>query len=125
MFAFMGVIALILSVTGLFTLVSLNIIKRMKEIGVRKVLGASVANITRIINTEFMIILVISSILGTALSYVAVDKLMSGIWKYYQSATTFTFCVSVFLMFAISAVAVAYKVYAAASMNPVKTLRDE
>lgn len=125
MFAFMGVIALVLSVTGLFTLVSLNIIKRMKEIGVRKVLGASVANITRIINTEFMIILVISSILGTALSYVAVDKLMSGIWKYYQSATTFTFCVSVFLMFAISAVAVAYKVYAAASMNPVKTLRDE
>lgn len=125
MFAFMGVIALVLSVTGLFTLVSLNIIKRMKEIGVRKVLGASVANITRIINTEFMIILVISSLLGTALSYVAVDKLMSGIWKYYQSATTFTFFVSVFLMFAISAVAVAYKVYAAASMNPVKTLRDE
>lgn len=125
MFAFMGVIALVLSVTGLFTLVSLNIIKRMKEIGVRKVLGASVANITRIINTEFMIILVISSLLGTALSYVAVDKLMSGIWKYYQPATTFTFCVSVFLMFAISAVAVAYKVYAAASMNPVKTLRDE
>lgn len=125
MFAFMGVIALVLSVTGLFTLVSLNIIKRMKEIGVRKVLGASVANITRIINTEFMVILVISSVLGTALSSVAVDKLMSGIWKYYQPATTFTFCVSVFLMFAISAVAVAYKVYAAASMNPVKTLRDE
>jgi putative ABC transport system permease protein len=46
MFGFMGVITLLLSATGLFTLVSLNIIKRMKKIGVRKVLGASVANIT-------------------------------------------------------------------------------
>ena len=125
MFVFMGVIALVLSVTGLFTLVSLNIIKRMKEIGVRKVLGASIANITRIINTEFMIILVISSILGTAISYVAVDRLMSGIWKYYQGATAFSFIASVFLMFFVSGLAVGYKVYAAASLNPVKTLRDE
>jgi hypothetical protein len=125
MFVFMGVIALVLSVTGLFTLVSLNIIKRMKEIGVRKVLGASIANITRIINTEFMIILVISSILGTAISYVAVDKLMSGIWKYYQGATGFSFIASVFLMFFVSGLAVGFKVYAAASVNPVKTLRDE
>lgn len=125
MFAFMGVIALVLSVTGLFTLVSLNIIKRMKEIGVRKVLGASIANITRIINTEFVLILMISSFLGTAVSYLAVDKLMSGIWKYYQSATTFTFVVSVCLMFVVSGFAIASKVYAAASMNPVKTLRDE
>lgn len=125
MFAFMGTIALILSVTGLFTLVSLNIIKRMKEIGVRKVLGASIANITRVINTEFVVILLISSIAGTVMSYVAVEKLMSGIWKYYQPATSMTFLVSVLLMFFISGVSIAYKVYSAASMNPVKSLRDE
>src|SRR5690606_1267375 len=59
MFVFLGAVALILSGTGLFALVSLNIIRKMKEIGVRKVLGASVSNITRIINTEFVIILAI------------------------------------------------------------------
>ncbi|HEY9489497.1 MAG TPA: FtsX-like permease family protein, partial [Chryseosolibacter sp.] len=116
---------LVLSVTGLFVLVSLNIIKKMKEIGVRKVLGASIANIARIINTEFFIILLIASLLGTLLSHFTVEKLMSGIWKYYQSATSVTFLFSGLLMFFISGVAIAYKVYSTASMNPVKTLRDE
>lgn len=125
MFAFMGVIALVLSVTGLFTLVSLNIIKKMKEIGVRKVLGASIANITRIINTEFIIILTLAAFVGVAASYYAVEALMRGIWKYYQPATPAAFLVSVALLFLISGIAIGYKVYAAASMNPVKTLRDE
>ena len=124
-FAFMGVVALMLSATGLYTLVSLNIIKRMKEIGVRKVLGASVSNITRIINTEFIILLLIASVLGCGLSYVAVDGLMDSIWDYYQSTTTATFIVSVFLLFFISGLTIAYKVVTAASMNPVNTLRSE
>jgi ABC-type antimicrobial peptide transport system permease subunit len=125
MFAFLGIVALLLSATGLFTLVSLNIIKKMKEIGVRKVLGASIANITRIINTEFIVILMIASVLGCALSMFAVDALMGSIWKYYQSTTTSTFAVSIILMFAISVIAIGYKVFSAASMNPVNTLRNE
>ena len=124
-FGFMGVIALILSVTGLFTLVSLNIIRKMKEIGVRKVLGASVANITRIINSEFVIILFIASLLGSVMSYYGVEALMGSIWKYYQPATGLTFAVSVFLMFFVSGLTIGYKVFLAASMNPVNTLRDE
>ena len=125
MFVFLGIVAMILSVTGLFTLVSLNIIKKMKEIGVRKVLGASIVNITRIINTEFVIILLISSVLGCVLGYFLVDLLMGSIWDYYQSTTTITFIVSVVVMFVISAVTIGYKVFSAASMNPVNTLRDE
>ena len=125
MFVFLGIVAMILSVTGLFTLVSLNIIKKMKEIGVRKVLGASIVNITRIINTEFVIILLISSVLGCVLGYFLVDLLMGSIWDYYQSTTTITFIVSVVVMFVISAVPIGYKVFSAASMNPVNTLRDE
>jgi ABC-type antimicrobial peptide transport system permease subunit len=124
-FAFMGIVALILSVTGLFSMVSLTIIRRMKEIGVRKVLGASIANITGIINTEFMVILLLSAIVGSGLSYFLVDVLMSSIWKYYQSATAATFAISVLLMFFFSAAAIGYKVFSAASMNPVNTLRDE
>jgi cell division protein FtsX len=125
MYSFLGVIALMLSATGLFTLVSLNIIRRTKEIGVRKVLGASVSNITRIINTEFFIILVVASVGGSVLSYFAVDLLMGSIWDYYLSTTTVTFIVSISIMFLVSAGVVGYKVLAAASMNPVNTLRDE
>jgi putative ABC transport system permease protein len=125
MFAFLGVVALLLSATGLFTLVSLNIIRKMKEIGVRKVLGASMVNITRIINTEFIIILLIASAFGCGLSIFAVDALMGSIWKYYQAATSVTFISSVTVMFVISAIAIGYKVFSAASMNPVNTLRTE
>ena len=124
-YAFLGAIALMLSATGLFTLVSLNIIKRTREIGVRKVLGASIGNITRIINTEFFIILLLSSMAGSVLSYYAVDLLMDSIWDYYLSATTATFIVSISIMFVISAFVIGFKVFAAASMNPVKTLRVE
>ncbi|HEY9005833.1 MAG TPA: ABC transporter permease [Ohtaekwangia sp.] len=125
MFVFLGIVAMILSATGLFTLVSLNIIRRMKEIGVRKVLGASIGNITRIINTEFVIILFVASILGCTIGYYLVDLLMDSIWDYYRNTTTITFVVSVILMFFISAVTIGYKVFSAASMNPVSTLRDE
>ena len=125
MYAFLGIIAMLLSATGLFTLVSLNIIRRMKEIGVRKVMGASVANITRIINTEFFIILLVSSVLGSVASYFSIDALMGSIWRYYQASTAMTFVFGVALMLLISVLAVGYKIFNAASMNPVNTLRDE
>ena len=125
MYTFLGVIALMLSATGLFTLVSLNIIKRTKEIGVRKVLGASIGNITRIINTEFFIILILASVIGSVLSYLAVDLLMGNIWHYYRGTDAITFIAAIGIMFLISIAVVGYKVFSAASMNPVNTLRDE
>ncbi|MCD9014289.1 ABC transporter permease [Parachryseolinea silvisoli] len=125
MFAFLGLVAMGLSVTGLFTLVSLNIIRKMKEIGVRKVLGASIGNIARIINTEFIIILLIASVAGCLMGAFLVDMLMSSIWKYYLPAGSYTFFISVILMFMLSTLAIGYKVFSAASMNPVSTLRDE
>jgi hypothetical protein len=54
-----------------------------------------------------------------------VDLLMDSIWDYYQSTTIMTFAISVLLMFTVSAIAIGYKVFSAASMNPVSTLRDE
>jgi ABC-type antimicrobial peptide transport system permease subunit len=97
----------------------------MKEIGVRKVLGASVTNITRIINTEFIIILTLASILGSVLSYFMVDSLMDSIWDYYQGTNALTFIASIALLFFISGLTIGYKVYSAAAMNPVNTLRVE
>lgn len=125
MFVFLGIVALLLSATGLFTLVSLNIIKKMKEIGVRKVLGASVANITKVINTEFLIILIFSAIIGCLASYFLVDMMMDSIWDYYEATGAVTFIVAVSLMLAVSALTIGSKVLSAASMNPVNTLRDE
>ncbi len=125
MFVFLGIVAMMLSATGLFTLVSLNIIKRMKEIGVRKVLGASIGNIARVINTEFVIILLIASVLGSLGGFYLSELLMDSIWDFYQAATATTFIYSMIILFAVSALAIGFKVYNTARMNPVSTLRDE
>jgi len=125
MFVFLGIVAMMLSATGLFTLVSLNIIKRMKEIGVRKVLGASVGNIARVINTEFVIILIIATVLGCYAGALLSEMLMASIWDFHQSATFFTFAVSAVILFAISGLTIGFKIYNTATMNPTKTLRDE
>lgn len=125
MFLFQGGVALFLSVTGLFTLVSLNIIKRLKEIGVRKVLGASVGNISRIINTHFVIILAIASIVGGYSGMLLSDLLMGSIWEHHQPSTLITAFMSCLLLLAACVVSVATITYKTAKMNPVDVLRSE
>jgi putative ABC transport system permease protein len=125
MFVFLGIVAVWLSITGLFTLVSLNIIKKMKEIGVRKVLGASIGNISRVINVEFAIILAVACVVGTAGGFWMSDMLMNSIWKFYQQATITTMIISSLIILTASVLTIGMKTYNAASMNPVNVLRDE
>jgi putative ABC transport system permease protein len=125
MFIFLGVVAMMLSATGLFTLVSLNIIRKMKEIGVRKVLGATVGNIAAVVNRKFFIILLISSVFGSVAGAFLTDTLMGSIWEFYKSSDTLTFVLSVVVLFAISAVTIGYKIYTTSKINPVTTLRSE
>lgn len=125
MFVFLGIVAMFLSATGLFTLVSLNIIKKMKEIGVRKVLGASVGNLTRVINAEFVIILLIASVGGSFLGAFLSGMLMKSIWKYYLTATPATLLISALVLLVISALSIGYKVYSTTRLNPANVLRDE
>ncbi len=124
-FIFLGLVATLLSAIGLFSLVSLNIIKRMKEIGVRKVLGASLPHIVNIINKEFLIILLIASVLGSIAGFYMADMLMDSIWTYYLPIGALPFVLSVLIMFIVSMVTVGGKVIKAAVQNPAYTLRDE
>jgi ABC-type antimicrobial peptide transport system permease subunit len=125
MFVALGIVALMLSATGLFTLVSLNIIKRMKEIGVRKVLGASMGNISRVINTEFAIILLIACVAGGLMGAWMSTMLMNSIWDYYQSASAVTLVFSALILIFISVLSVALKVYNTVRLSPSNVLRDE
>jgi ABC-type antimicrobial peptide transport system permease subunit len=125
MFAFLGFFAALMTGIGLFTLVSLNIEKKMKEIGVRKVLGASVANISGVINFEFMVNLGIATVLGGTAGYFAADLLMDSIWEYYMKLNVFTLMLSVSVMIVVAVAAVGYKTISTAMLNPTKTLRDE
>jgi putative ABC transport system permease protein len=125
MFMVLGIIAVLLSVIGLFSLVSLNLIKRMKEIGVRKVLGASIEHITMQMSREFIIILSIASILGCISGYYLTDMLMGSIWTYYVPLKPWPFILSVLILFVASALTISGKVIRAASVNPADILKDE
>jgi putative ABC transport system permease protein len=124
-YAFLGLIALMLSATGLYSLLSLNIIKRMKEIGIRKIVGASVLNITRVVNTEFVVILIIASVLGSVAAYNWCNIIMGTIWKYHQAVNAWSFVAGIGLLFTVSFFTIARKLFSVAKMNPIDTLRDE
>ena len=125
MFIFLGIVMLILSATGLFTMVSLNILKRMKEIGVRKVLGASVAHIAAVTNRKFFLVLAVSAIFGCLLGSFLTSMLMAGIWKYYQRPTITSFIFSIAILFIVSMLSIGFKIIRSAQMNPVNVLRNE
>ncbi|NOT76767.1 MAG: FtsX-like permease family protein [Cyclobacteriaceae bacterium] len=125
MFGFLGFFGALMTGIGLYTLVSLNIVKKMKEIGVRKVLGASVGNIATVINYEFMVNLAIATIIGGALGYFMTEWLMDSIWEYYLKIGALSISLAVITMVGISVLAVGYKTVSTASLNPTKTLRDE
>lgn len=121
---FLGIVATLLSATGLYSLLSLNIIKRMREIGVRKVLGASVINIGWMVNKEFVAILILAAALGSWAGFQLTNIIMGSIWKFYQGINFLTLVNSISALFIISFCAIAYKVLSVATMNPVKILKD-
>ena len=125
MFGFLGFFGALMTGIGLYTLVSLNIVKKMKEIGVRKVLGASITNIASVINYEFVINLGIATVVGGALGFLLTNWLMKSIWAYYLKLGPVSIAISVIAMVLIAVLAVGYKTYSTASLNPTKTLRDE
>ena len=124
-FGFIGFFAALMSATGLYTLISLHIVKRLKEIGIRKVLGASLANILHVISFEFIAIIVISSMLGGVAGYFMVDISMKSAWIYYEKVSMITFFISAGIVVALAVTTVGYKTLSTAGMNPVKTLRDD
>jgi putative ABC transport system permease protein len=124
-FLYIAIIVVIISCMGLFALVSLNLSRRTKELGIRKVLGASIMNLSTLIGKEFAIIIVIGGILASILGYFLVNALLSSIWRYYTDFGVTPFILSAVLMFMVTTLAIGFKVLSAACSNPVEALRHE
>lgn len=124
-FSFLGLMAVVLSGIGLFTLVSLNVIKRIKEIGVRKVLGGSINHIIGLLNKDFIVLLVIASVLGVVGGYFLIDALIASIFAHYKSVDTLTFMLPVAIILICSLSISSFRILNAARRNPVESLRYE
>jgi len=124
-FLFLTILGGLLSASGIFSLASLNIAKRTKEIGIRKALGASVANVVRLLNAEFVIILIVAGILGSAGGYFGTSWLLDLIYAYHIPMTTTPIVLSALTIFLVGILTTSFTIFRAAKANPVDTLRDE
>lgn len=125
MFGFQGLLALLLSSIGLYTLVSLNVIKKVKEIGVRKVLGASVNQILVMMNRQFFWLLFIASVLGAVVSYFLIDALMASIFSVYKAISVPTVLIPFVVLIGMALTIASTRILKSATQNPVKSLRYE
>jgi len=125
LYIFLALVATLLSMTGLYTLVSLSILNRTKEIGIRKVMGAPVRNIAYVLSSGFLVNLAISSILGCVGGYYLSEMLMASIWEQYMDFTPAVYVYAVLIILVITTITISGKVVRAAHQNPANCLRYE
>ncbi len=122
---FLGLISILISVLGLYTLISLTVQRRSKEFGVRKVLGASRNVIIHLLGKELYWMLAISSIIGLAASTVILSSVFDIIYAYHISPNITHFVKAILSVLGIIVLAVGYKAFQTGRMNPVDQLRAE
>lgn len=122
MFMFFSVVTLLISTIGLFGLILFTIKRRTKEIGVRKVLGSSVASVYWQLSTEVVGMLGFAILVGCPAA-IYIYKTMPGAYKEPLSATDFL--VSIVLVAIIAFITISYHVLKIAVSNPVEALRYE
>ncbi|MFT6035542.1 MAG: putative ABC transport system permease protein [Marivirga sp.] len=124
MVAIASIIAIIIAAMGLFALASLAITGRLKEIGVRKVMGASVFNISMLFNKEFLKITIVGMLFSLPFSYWLMNEWLKQFEvKAGLSASVFLITIVIGVFFTIAIVSV--QTIKAGNMNPVKILKDE
>ena len=117
-------IAIVLSCMGLLAMVLLIIQQRVKEIGVRKVLGASVKNIAALISKDFLILVLIAVMIATPLSWFAMNAWLQG-FPYRIEIQLWMFALVALVAVLIALLTISVNTVKAAMQNPVKSLRTE
>ena len=125
LYIFLAIVATVLSMIGLYTLVSLSILNRTKEIGIRKVMGAPIPRILLVLSKSFLIILAISSLIGCVGGYYLSLILLDSIWDQFLDFTAGIYIYSVLIIYLATIATITSKIYQAALQNPVSCLRYE
>lgn len=117
-------LAIFIACLGLFGLASFTANKRVKEIGVRKVLGSSVQNIVILLSKDLLKPVLIATIIAIPVGYYAMNNWLQN-FAYRTSLTWWIFVLAAFITIAIALITVCIKAIKAAIANPVKSLRTE
>ncbi|HXL56334.1 MAG TPA: FtsX-like permease family protein, partial [Chitinophagaceae bacterium] len=119
-----AVLAILIACLGLFGLVTYAAEQRTKEIGIRKVLGANVANIVTMISKDFLKLILIASIIAFPVAWWAMNKWLQD-FAYRVNVSWWVFALAAVLVVLIALMTISFQSIKAALANPVKSLRTE
>ncbi len=122
--AFFAILAIFISCLGLFGLASFVAEQRTKEIGVRKVMGATVANVWILLSKEFVMLVTISLLIAIPIAYYFMNNWIQK-YAYRTTISWWIFIVAGILTLLITLLTVSFQAIKAAIANPVKSLRTE
>ena len=114
-----------LSIVGIFSLAKLNITKRIKEITIRKVLGATIKELLFSINRSFAWMLMIALVFGCGLGYLISEGVLSLIYKYYVDVSIFSSLACGLGVEVLSIIILSGVALELANSNPVNGLRED
>ena len=117
-------IAIFISCLGLYGLVSFMAVQRTKEVGIRKVLGASVRNIIYLLSKEFTLLIIIAFIISAPIAWYIMHEWLKN-YTYRISLSASIFVLAILSSIGIAWLTVAHRAIRAATANPVKSLRSE
>jgi putative ABC transport system permease protein len=120
-FAFL---AIFISCLGLLGLAMFTAEQRIKEIGVRKILGASVASLFTLLSSEFLVLVIIALVIATPMAWYAMNGWLRT-FAYYTPVEWWMFAVAGGVIIGIALLTVSFQSIKAALVNPIKSLRSE
>jgi putative ABC transport system permease protein len=118
------IMAIFIGCMGLFGLAAFSAEQRIKEIGIRKVLGASVFNITALLSKSFVRLVFISSLIAFPIAWWAMNKWLED-FSYRITISWWIFLVAGVVALLIALITVSFQAVKAAVANPIKNLRTE
>jgi putative ABC transport system permease protein len=121
---YFAILAILISCLGLFGMASFVAEQRTKEIGVRKVLGASVTNLWQLLSKDFVVLVLISCLIATPIAYYYLNEWLKE-YDYRIEISWWVFVAAALGALLITLLTVSYQAIKAALMNPVKSLKTE
>ncbi|RYY26404.1 MAG: FtsX-like permease family protein [Sphingobacteriaceae bacterium] len=124
LFIFFSCLIIFLASLGLFGLTAFTTEQRFKEIGIRKVLGASATQITRLLSTDFVVLVVLAIIIASPIAFFTMQKWLQD-FAYRIQMQWWMFALAGLLAIILATITISFQAIKAALANPVRSLRSE
>jgi putative ABC transport system permease protein len=121
---FFSMLAIFVACLGLYGLATFNAERRTKEIGIRKVMGASMMNVGAVLSKDFIVLIMLSTVIASPVGYFLMGRWLEG-FAYRIELSWLLFVAAASLPLSIAILTLCHQAIAAARMDPVRVLRSE